>query len=253
MSARSFDCRLGRPATQVGRLVFGSRNHPPSFGWDDSELCALSSIAEFDGQNSSTALSNALEAEPEVELEILQQAGTDPDGSYLFMLASVPGVEALEEAMATDEILGDVDRYTRMGGHIRYRIQLTSAAESVSCGMWIGLGGEGIGATWSDGWWQIRIRSPEGETLGQCRDPCANYDVAFDLRRIYSDPVSEPPGHGLTPEQWEALTVAHEIGYFDVHPQASMADFGDEVDRASLAVSERLRRGHGALVEAGVK
>lgn len=208
----------------------------------------MSIIAEFDVQNPHSALSNALEAVPDVELEIVQQAGTDPDRPYMFVWASATDVEAWEAAMAADETVGNVERYTRMDGDVLYRMQITSAAESVSYGMWVSLGGEQLEATWSDGWWHIRMRFPDREKLGQCEDWCGDHDVAFELRRIYSDPINERAGHGLTTEQREALTVAHEMGYFDVPRNATLGDVADELGVAPPSLSERLRRAQSHLV-----
>ena len=209
----------------------------------------MSIIAEFDVQNPNTALSNALEAVPDVQLEIVQEAGTDPETPYMFVWVAASDEEAWERAMAADETVCDVERYTAMDGDVLYRMQIGEAAESVSYGMWVRLGAEQLQATWSDGWWHVRMRFPDRDALATCETWCQDNDVTFRLRRIYSDPIDERGGHGLTREQREALTVAQEMGYFDVPRRASMADLAEELGISSQAVSERLRRGHRALVE----
>ena len=209
----------------------------------------MSVIADFDVRNPGTALSNALEAVPDVELDLIQQVGTDPDHPYLFVWVETDDIDAWEDGMAADETVDDVQRYTEMNGEVLYRMQITDAAESVSYGMWVRLGAEQLEATWSDGWWHIRMRFPDREALSEVETWCEANGVDFELTRIYADPVDErTEDDALTPEQREVLEVAHEMGYFDIPREASMSDLASELGISSQAVSERLRRGHQVLV-----
>ena len=208
----------------------------------------MSIIAEFDVQNPGTALSNALETNDEVELDIVQQAGTDPQRPFMFVWVATADFDAWEAAMAADETVTDVEQYTEMDGERLYRMRITDAAESVSYGMWVELGAEQLEATWRDGWWRIRMRFPDREALAECQGWCEEHGVAFELRRIYSDPAAAREATDLTREQEEVLETALAMGYFEIPRRASMSDLASELDISSQAVSERLRRGHAALV-----
>lgn len=208
----------------------------------------MSVIAEFDVRNPHSALSNALAGEPDVELEMVQQVGTEPKRPYMFIWADAADESAWEAAMAADETVTEVQQYTEMDGEVLYRMQITEAAESVAYDMWVRLGGEQLDATWSDGRWQVRMRFPDREALAACRTWCAENDVSFELRRVYEDTAEDRDGARLTAEQEEVLAVAHELGYFEIPREASMSDLASELGISSQAVSERLRRGHAALV-----
>jgi len=57
------------------------------------------------------------------------------------------------------------------------------------------------------------------------------------------------PAHtAMTDAQREALVTAHEMGYFDVPRNATLADVADELGVAPPSLSERLRRAQSHLV-----
>lgn len=209
----------------------------------------MSIIAEFNVQNPGTALSNALEAVPDVELEMAQQVGTEPKQPYIFIWADAADQGAWEAAMAADETVTDVERYTEKEGEVLYRMQITESAESVAYDMWVRLGAEQLAAVWSDGWWHVRMRFPDRAALSECRTWCEAHDLPFELRRVYADDAEDRDGSPLTPEQAEVLEVAAELGYFEIPREASMSDLASELGISSQAVSERLRRGHAVLLE----
>lgn len=208
----------------------------------------MSLIAEFDVQNPGTALSNALREFDDVELEIVQQVGTDPDRPYMFIWVDAADFGAWEAAMAADETVAGVEQYTEMDGERLYRMQITDAAESVSYGMWVRLGAEQLEAIWADGWWHVRMRFPDRAALAECQRWCEEHGVPFELRGIYTDIAEERESTPLTPEQEAVLKTALELDYFEVPRGASMSDLAAELDVSSQAVSERLRRGHAALI-----
>lgn len=71
----------------------------------------------------------------------------------------------------------------------------------------------------------------------------------FQLLRLTRDGESEPPGDGLTDQQYEALRIAYERGYFDIPRHASLEDIAAELEISASSVSERLRRAQTELIE----
>lgn len=55
--------------------------------------------------------------------------------------------------------------------------------------------------------------------------------------------------HGLTPKQRRALVGALEQDYFDVPRETTMGDFAEALGITQQVLSQRIRRGHGILVE----
>ena len=71
----------------------------------------------------------------------------------------------------------------------------------------------------------------------------------FQLLRLTRDGDSEPPGDGLTDQQYEALRIAYELGYFEIPRRASLEEVAAELGISASSVSERLRRAETELIE----
>lgn len=104
----------------------------------------------------------------------------------------------------------------------------------------------------SDGWtFEILYASREG--LSETRSICEDREVDVDVRSIQE--LTGGPGDrfGLTDDQREALVEAHEHGYFSVPREAGLEEVAEAMDLSHQSLSERLRRGHDALVENTVR
>ncbi|WP_181684947.1 helix-turn-helix domain-containing protein [Halorhabdus salina] len=77
------------------------------------------------------------------------------------------------------------------------------------------------------------------------------HNGAFDLRKLEPTP-DEPRDDPVTDCQREALLTAAEMGHFDVPRNTSLAEVATALDISASSLSERLRRGHSALIEASL-
>jgi len=100
----------------------------------------------------------------------------------------------------------------------------------------------------SDGW-RLRSMFPDRDTLARTVEFCENNGLAFDVRRVREMNVVPSGRWGLTDEQYEALRVAWDAGYFGVPREADLGDVADRLDISHQALSERLRRGHTSLIK----
>ena len=100
----------------------------------------------------------------------------------------------------------------------------------------------------SDGW-QLRSMFPDRDTLARTVEFCENNGLGFDVRRVREMDVVPSGRWGLTDEQYEALRVAWDAGYFGVPREADLGDVADRLDISHQALSERLRRGHTNLIK----
>ena len=98
---------------------------------------------------------------------------------------------------------------------------------------------------------RLRLRFPDDESVTRFGELCAENDLPMTPVRI-SRQAEECQESGLTDEQRETLLTAFRLGYFDVPRRATLLDIADELDVSDQAVSERIRRGVGRLVEDGV-
>ena len=209
----------------------------------------MSLIAEFRIQSPELVLEDALSMVPAMELELIQEVGTDPERPYLFMWASGDDFGTFETAMAEDETVTGVERYSEVDDVILYRMRITDAAEVVCYPIWVELGADRLEARYVDGWWHTQMRFPDREALSTVQQWCVDVGIDFELRRVYTDGPGRAHHSGLTDPQREVLTVAAEQGYFEVPRQTTVEDIADELGISGQAVSERLRRGHRKLVD----
>jgi HTH DNA binding domain/GAF and HTH_10 associated domain len=98
-------------------------------------------------------------------------------------------------------------------------------------------------------YWTLRIMYPYRDELSETSEFCDRYELSFEVERV-RELSSETAGrYGLTDEQFDALTVACEEGYFDVPRKADLGDLANEIGISHQALSERLRRGHEVLIK----
>jgi predicted DNA binding protein len=96
--------------------------------------------------------------------------------------------------------------------------------------------------------WTFCLLVPTRDALSQLDALCADRNLSMDIQSVQTwkgdrhDPLS------LTPEQYEALVIAAEYGYFKVPRENDLEHIADEIDITHQALSERLRRGHDALI-----
>jgi predicted DNA binding protein len=98
------------------------------------------------------------------------------------------------------------------------------------------------------GEWKLRLRFAEHGDLRQFSELCHEHGVETDVRGVYN-PHPPTGRRRLTSAQWQALALAHDLGYFDVPRQATLSDLAGELGVSEQAVSQRLRRATRALVD----
>ena len=100
----------------------------------------------------------------------------------------------------------------------------------------------------ADGW-SIRVLYPSRNALSTTLTMCERHNFGVTVEAVYE--LEGEPGdrYGLTPKQHEALTAAHESGYFAVPRSIDLMELSSAVGVSHQALSERLRRGHVALIE----
>ena len=207
----------------------------------------MSTIAEFRVPASDTALAPTFDTVPEATLELessvsktlpsLWVSGVDRE-SIETAFSQDPTVERFELVASTDDrLLYDVD-----SERCREWYDLLLSADGSLL--------EGVAA---DGWWQFKMRFRTRDHLAETHERLEDADVTVDLVRVTDVSSLTSTNSRLTPEQHEALTAAFENGYFQIPRQISMEELAQELGISHQALSERLRRAYGTLVDAEVK
>ncbi|PSP76038.1 helix-turn-helix domain-containing protein [Halobacteriales archaeon QS_3_64_16] len=211
----------------------------------------MSVIAEIDLDTDRLACAGAIEAVPEVELDLEREFTTGSETAVVFMWARATAEELdrFEDGLAADGTVSDAKRLGDHGGERLYRMTLTGAAPVVTAPVWVELGAARLAMRYFDGHWRARMRFPDRETLSAFRDFCETENLGFRLHRLCdAEGREEAVGDGLTDCQREALRLAVDRGYFDLPRRTSLADLAADLEISDQAVSERLRRGCARLI-----
>lgn len=105
-----------------------------------------------------------------------------------------------------------------------------------------------------DTYWQLRVLFPNRESLSSTSSFCEDNSLSFTVRSVYDLQQSTGRGgFGLSEDQYDTLVTAAEQGYFDVPRSVTMEELAETLGISQQAVSERLRRGHRALVNSALR
>lgn len=194
------------------------------------------------------ALNHTLEALPDVEVEC-ERIVDSGDGAVMPLLwVRYAGRDEVEAAFEEDASVDNVTCLSDFGDELLYRmdwidhvdllLQMLTNAEATI------LDAYGHGDRW-----KLRVLYPEREEFSATHEFCAGHGLVFDVASI-RDLDGEPAGRfGLTESQHRALVLAAQRGYYEVPRETELADLADELGISHQALSERLRRATGSLVE----
>jgi hypothetical protein len=228
-------------------------------------------IADFRVRSEDLPLVDVAAAVPEATLRVESMQG-NPSGPPAFVV-SVTGAErgAVDAAFAGATSVRDHSLVVDDGATRRYRCRpaggppddIDTLAENESVSDRIRVTPEG---------WAERRWFADRAAFDAYRSFCRENDLTFRLDRLLdvdratgatgtrersgsgnddetTGSETSAPGHrAMTDAQREALVTAHEMGYFDVPRNATLADVADELGVAPPSLSERLRRAQSHLV-----
>ncbi|GAA0669922.1 helix-turn-helix domain-containing protein [Natronoarchaeum mannanilyticum] len=108
--------------------------------------------------------------------------------------------------------------------------------------------GQILRATGGGDEWRFELRFPDHDALSAFRAYCTDADVSLSVERVYHPGQPDAgPRFGLTDHQHEALTLAVEMGYYDVPRRCNTVEVAAELGISDQALTERLRRGISTL------
>jgi hypothetical protein len=156
--------------------------------------------------------------------------------------------EAVERAFEADPTVEDVTCLSEFEDETLYRmnwvdhvdllLQLLTNAEATI------LDAYGRGDRW-----QLRVFYPDRDHFSRTHEFAEEHGLTFDVESI-RELEGEPAGRfGLSEDQYEALVLATHRGFFEIPRETTMEELAGELDISHQALSERLRRATGSLVE----
>ncbi|MGM0591188.1 MAG: helix-turn-helix domain-containing protein [Halobacteriota archaeon] len=205
-----------------------------------------------DFQTESSILRDARTAAPDVTLRVESERRTADCGIKLLFWASGESLDRFEAAMETDPT---VDSFTTLSDEANRRLYSVryseTGEEAAATNLIAELGVVVTKVVATANGLQAEMQFPGREALRAFQEWCRSREQNFQIRTLYKDTDDSTVGHpfDLTAAQKEALTLAYELGYFDIPRQASLQDVADELDISDQALSERLRRAIAKIVE----
>lgn len=212
----------------------------------------MSCIAEFTITSQALPLMDAIKRSPGTRLDVEQFVATDPEQPVLFLWASGGDFEAFESGLRRDETVENPQLMESLPERRLYRVQISGDADAVvypndvevgSCRLDMAFTGDGL---------HTRMRFPDRDALVRYRSLCREMGVEMKVRSIYRGDTEQATEYGLSEKQREVLTLAAEMGYFEVPRAVSLSDLAAELDISPQSASERLRRGVATLVSSTV-
>lgn len=206
----------------------------------------MSVAARFTVPAADTALGTVFDREPGTRFQMERVAGSQVDDPLPFVWATGADREAIHDALRADPSV-DV-RETLVDGRTErlYRLTFDEPMRRFVDTLFE-QGGIARDVTGSEGRWSFRLLFPERQALSTAHQRLADEGYQVDVTSVICAEQSFERGV-LTVDQFEALTAAYRGGYYDIPRSASLQDLAEEFDITYQSLSERLRRGHGALV-----
>lgn len=108
--------------------------------------------------------------------------------------------------------------------------------------------GQLLSATGTPESWTFEARFIDHNALSRFSNRCEAESVSLEISRVYNATAPDTgPWYGLTERQREALTLAMQMGYYDIPRGCSTKELATELGISDQAVTERLRRAIVAL------
>ena len=194
------------------------------------------------------ALYEAMNSLPDVEFEVERVVQSGDEAAMPLVWIRNADHEAVTDAFEDDPSVRDLTLLSTFENEQLYRMEWVSEVDVV-LQMLTNSEATIMDAYGTEGRWHLRVLYPDRDSLTKTTDFADEQGLTFDVTAI-RQMEGEPAGRfGLTEPQFEALVTALTEGYYEVPRDIDLNDLADELGISHQALSERLRRATGALVE----
>jgi|AntDeeMetagen285_2_1112576.scaffolds.fasta_scaffold07680_2 hypothetical protein len=211
----------------------------------------MTTIAELELPAEEFALWETLDAMPTARFEIVKVVARDRDCAIPYLWAKCDDLPALEDALANDPSVEEVARLEELEGEALYRMEWTYQIR-VLVHILVEEEGTVLNARGGEGRWHFRILFPTRDSLSTTHEFCENADYSIAVEQVYELDSARQGRFGLTEEQYETLTTALDLGFYEIPRGIDMEGLAAEFDISYQSVSERLRRGHRNFIRNGL-
>jgi hypothetical protein len=185
---------------------------------------------------------------PETRLDVQRVVAHGPERVMPFLWATAEDFDALDAALEADPSVEDVTYVSEFENERLYRMAWVDRIALVSHAL-VEQDATVFEAVGSRDEWHLRLFFPEREGLASVHDLAREEGRTLHVDDVYEPERERRDRFGLTDPQRETLVEAFENGYYDFPHGVTTEDLGDEFDISAQALADRLRRGHGNLIE----
>lgn len=215
------------------------------------ELTSSATIAELTVPVADFALGDTIDAIAGVAFEIERVVAHNGAGLTPFVWATGAERGALERALEDDPSVVAFDLLTDFEedeNEFLYRMEWGERTDCLTH-LLVDEGGALLAAATAQGQWNLRLLVSERAALARTHAICEQAGLVMSIARIYELDEGRQGRFGLTDGQQEALLFAFENGYYEIPRRMMAQEFAADLGISHQALSERLRRAHGNLVE----
>lgn len=213
-------------------------------------LCSgMSRIGEFTVPSESFLLADALEAVPEMVVELQEVVAHDQEKLVPFFWVHHGDKSTFDTAIRNDSTLEKVKLLDEFERGTSYRGVWTRNAEGVAYG-YAEAGATILEATGQADSWTLRMRFDGQDALGKFQSFCRENGIAFTLEQLYNPSQPMAGGQfGLSDVQRERLVHAYQRGLFNVPRETTLGELAEEFGTTQQALSAQFRKAHSELIE----
>ncbi|WP_101294273.1 helix-turn-helix domain-containing protein [Halegenticoccus soli] len=210
----------------------------------------MTTVVELNLSPEAFILSETVADHPGIELAVVRATAHPSVLAPIFWVFDAD-FDALTASLESDPTVRGVELVASFDGERLYRAEDVEHGELLRY-LVCEKGATVQRASLSGGRWRFRALFDEQENVSGLFDFSRRQGLDVRVDRVY--PLSElhRAGLGLSEAQYEAIGLALTAGYYDIPREATIADLAGDLDISSQALSERLRRAHGALVREAV-
>ncbi|HET7325284.1 MAG TPA: bacterio-opsin activator domain-containing protein [Halococcus sp.] len=211
----------------------------------------MATIAEIELDSTDFALYETLDTLDGIEFEVERVVAHDTDYVMPYVWVSGTDRDTIEDALAADPSVEDVELQSDNGDHWLYQMRWTDQIHTL-VQLLVEEDSTILTAFGKEGRWDLRVLFPDREALSRIYEYYEDSGLPVTLRRVYDHDDARAKQYALTDEQKEALTTGFEKGFFEVPRAITLNELADELDISHQALSERLRRAYSNMVHEGL-
>lgn len=193
------------------------------------------------------ALGDTLPAVPGAKVEIVRVVANSAARTSV-VWGGGPNPKRLTARLEEDSTTTDVEVMARFDDARLYEVSWhpSSRIPLISLLSGDGVVLETIGT--ADGW-KLRLLFPDHSDISAAYDGCVKHGIDLQIESVYQLSDSSVGGaFDLTDSQYDTLTTAYDVGYYDVPRRTTLQEMSGTFGISHQALSERIRRGHASLV-----